>query len=59
MGVELIVVVVAGIAFGLVLARLIYVVVGRAINNLVDWAISNFGNPEAVERLERRRRGEG
>jgi uncharacterized membrane protein YagU involved in acid resistance len=57
--VELIVVVVAGIAFGLVLARLIYVVVARAFNNLVDWAIANFGNPEAVERLERRRRGEG
>ena len=46
--------VIGGVVFALVLFRLIYIVVGRAVDNAIRWAIYNFGNPDAVRRLEER-----
>jgi hypothetical protein len=57
--VELIAVaVIGGIVLAVVLAWLIYVVVGRAVGTLIDWAIENFGNEAAAERLRRSRERE-
>jgi membrane protein YqaA with SNARE-associated domain len=57
--VELIAVaVIGGIVLGLVMAWLIYVVVGRAVGTLIDWAIENFGNEAAAERVRRSREKE-
>lgn len=40
-----------GIALALILARVIFVVVSRAVHNLITWAIYNFGNDEALHRM--------
>ena len=47
--------IVAGVIGGLLLAlavwKVIYEVVGRAVDNLIRWSIYNFGNEAAVRRL--------
>lgn len=42
---------VIGTLLAFLVLRLIYVVVGRAVENAIRWAILNFGNDEAVRRL--------
>lgn len=46
---------IGGVAVAVILAWLIYVVVGRAVDNLIAWAIENFGNESAAERSRRSR----
>ncbi|HWC14120.1 MAG TPA: hypothetical protein VG929_05950 [Actinomycetota bacterium] len=46
---------IAGVLLAIVLFKVIWVVVGRAVDNLLNWAIYNFGNDEAVRRLEKDR----
>ena len=43
--------VIGGILLALILWTVIYQVVGRAVDNLIRWAIYNFGNEKAAERL--------
>lgn len=40
---------------GVLLAAFVWIVIFRAMGNLIDWVILTFGNPEAVERLKRER----
>ncbi len=49
--------VLGGILLAGVLGRVIYVVVTRAVDNAIDWAIYNFGNDDAVTRLKSKRDG--
>ncbi len=44
--------VVGGILLALVLLRVIFLVVGSAVDNLLDWLVLTFGNDEAVARLK-------
>jgi hypothetical protein len=37
------------------LAAFVWLVIYRAMGNLIDWVILTFGNAEAVERLKRER----
>ncbi len=39
----------------LLLAAFVWLVIYRAMGNLIDWLILTFGNAEAVERLKRER----
>ena len=41
---------IAGIVLALALARVIWVLVSQAVNNLLAWATYTFGNDEAVKR---------
>lgn len=43
--------IVVGTLIAFLVIRLIYVVVGRAVDNSIRWAIYNFGNDEALRRL--------
>lgn len=47
---------IAGVLLAIALFKVIWVVVGRAVENLLDWAIYNFGNDEAVRRLKEKDR---
>lgn len=40
---------------GLLLGAFVWIVIFRAMGNLIDWIILTFGNAEAVERLKRER----
>jgi hypothetical protein len=44
--------VIAGVLLALALARVIWVVVSQAVDNLFTWAIYTFGNDEAMKRQE-------
>lgn len=48
----LIAAVVGGVILALVLARVIWVVVSRAVDNGLDWLVVNFGNERAAKRVE-------
>ena len=44
------------VLFGsVVLAAAVWLVIYKAMGNLIDWVILTFGNPEAVARLKRER----
>ena len=42
--------VIAGVLLAVALLKVLWVVVSRAVDNLLSWAIYNFGNEEAVRR---------
>lgn len=48
----LIAAVVGGVILALGLARVIWVVVSRAVDNGLDWLVINFGNESAAKRVE-------
>ena len=50
--------IVGGVFLAGVLWKVIVIVVGPAIDNLIVWAILNFGNDDAVRRLKQRRSDE-
>ena len=39
-----------GVVLALALARVIWIVISQAVDNLLAWAIYTFGNDEAVKR---------
>lgn len=41
--------VIAGVLLALALARVIWVVISQAVDNLLAWAVYTFGNDEAVK----------
>ena len=43
--------VVVGLVLTLVLMRVLYVIVSRAVDNTIRWTIYNFGNEDAVRRM--------
>lgn len=48
----LIAAVAGGVILALGLARVIWVVVSRAVDNGLDWLVVNFGNDRAAKRVE-------
>lgn len=48
----LIAAVAGGVILALGLARVIWVVVSRAVDNGLDWLVFNFGNEGAAKRVE-------
>lgn len=48
----LIAVAIAGTLLAVALARVLWMVISRAVDNLIAWAIYNFGNEKAVRRLK-------
>lgn len=51
--------VIAGVLLALALGRVIWIVIGRAVDNLLAWAIYTFGNDEAVKRQKEADHGRG
>ena len=49
---------IAGMLLALALARVIWVVVSQAVDNLLDWAILHFGNERAARAVEDKLRRE-
>lgn len=52
----LIAAVVGGVILALGLARVIWVVVSRTVDNGLDWLVVNFGNDRAAKGVEEKRR---
>lgn len=50
--------IVGGILLAGLLWKVIVLVVGPAVDNLIAWVILNFGNDDAVRRLKQRRSDE-
>lgn len=50
--------IVGGVLLAAALWKVIVLVVGPAVDSLITWAILNFGNEEAVRRLQQRRSDE-
>lgn len=50
--------IVGGILLAGLLWKLIVLIVGPAVDNLIAWVIYNFGNEEAVRRWQERRSDE-
>lgn len=55
MEIILIVVAIVGLAIAIALFKTMWFLVSRAVDGLLDFAIYNFGNEEAVRRLTERR----
>ena len=53
---KLVIVVALTLLLGIVAALVIFVVLYRAMSNLIDWIIYTFGNGRAVRELEQRER---
>ena len=49
--------VIAGVLLALALARVIWVVVSQAVDNLLDWATLHFGNERAVREVQEKHGG--
>lgn len=47
--------VVIGVIGGIALVLPLWILIYKAMGNLVDWLILTFGNADAVEQLKRRR----
>ena len=43
---------IAGILLALALARVVWIIVGQAVDNLFDWTILHFGNESAARQVE-------
>lgn len=55
---KVIIIIVIAVILVFALFRSLYVIVGRAVDNAIDWTIYTFGNEDAVRQLrERNRRG--
>ena len=50
---------IAGLLLALVLLRVIWLVISRAVDNGLDWLIHNFGNDRAAQRVEEKWRSTG
>ena len=48
--------VIAGLLVAIALAKVIWIVVSQAVDNLLDWAILHCGNERAAREVEERRR---
>lgn len=53
----IIVAIVGGVLLAAALWKVIVLVVGPAVDNLIAWAILNFGNDDAVRRLREHENG--
>lgn len=42
--------IVGGVMLALVVFKIIYLIVGPAVDNLISWAVVTFGNDDAVAR---------
>ena len=46
---------IAGVLLAIALAKVIWVVVSQAVDNLLDWVVLQFGNEKAVREIEEKR----